>query len=122
MRSTSRFLPPGARRKMTRPTDTLVHDAKAAEVGGFRVRRALPRRGMRTVGARCFAYLMGPQVVTETCGLDVGPHPHIGLHTVTWLVDGAVLHTNSLGFEQLIRPGQLNESDRLPAATSLPSV
>ena len=89
-------------------SDTLVHDAKAAEVGGFRVRRALPRRGMRTVGAWCFADHMGPEVITETSGLDVGPHPHIGLQTVTWLVDGAVLHTDSLGSEQLIRPGQLN--------------
>lgn len=89
-------------------SETLVHDAKAAEVGGFRVRRALPRRGMRTVGAWCFADHMGPEVVTETSGLDVGPHPHIGLQTATWLVDGAVLHTDSLGSEQLIRPGQLN--------------
>ena len=89
-------------------SDTLVHDAKAAEVGGFRVRRALPRRGLRTVGAWCFADHMGPEVVTEASGLDVGPHPHIGLQTVTWLVDGAVLHTDSLGSEQLIRPGQLH--------------
>ena len=88
--------------------DSLVHDAKAAEVGGFRVRRALPRRGLRTVGAWCFADHMGPEVVTETSGLDVGPHPHIGLQTVTWIVEGAVLHTDSLGSEQLIRPGQLN--------------
>lgn len=86
----------------------LVYDAKDAEVAGFRVRRALPRRGLRTVGAWCFADHMGPEVVTETSGLDVGPHPHIGLQTATWLVDGAVLHTDSLGSEQLIRPGQLN--------------
>ncbi|MFM1964622.1 MAG: putative signal peptide protein [Actinomycetota bacterium] len=91
-----------------RDGEHLVHDAKAAEVGGFRIRRALPRRGMRTVGAWCFADHMGPEVVTETSGLDVGPHPHIGLQTVTWLVEGAVLHTDSLGSEQLIRPGQLN--------------
>ena len=87
---------------------SLVHDAKDAEVGGFRVRRALPRRGLRTVGAWCFADHMGPELVTETSGLDVGPHPHIGLQTATWLVDGAVLHTDSLGSEQVIRPGQLN--------------
>lgn len=93
---------------MTKPAGAFVHDAKAAEVGGFRVRRALPRRGLRTVGAWCFADHMGPEVVTETSGLDVGPHPHIGLQTVTWLVEGAVLHTDSLGSEQLIRPGQLN--------------
>jgi hypothetical protein len=51
---------------------------------------------------------MGPEQVTETRGLDIGPHPHIGLHTVTWLMDGAVLHRDSLGSEQVIRPGQLN--------------
>ena len=85
-----------------------VHDAKAAEVGGFAVRRALPRRGLRTVGAWCFADHFGPERITPTTGLDVGPHPHMGLHTVTWLMEGAVVHTDSLGTEQLIRPGQLN--------------
>lgn len=89
-------------------TSSQLHDAKVAEVGGFTVRRALPRRGLRTVGAWCFVDHMGPEIVTETEGLDVGPHPHIGLQTVTWLVEGAVLHRDSLGSEQLIRPGQLN--------------
>ena len=51
---------------------------------------------------------MGPTEVTETSGLDIGPHPHIGLHTVTWLLVGEVLHRDSLGTEQVIRPGQLN--------------
>jgi redox-sensitive bicupin YhaK (pirin superfamily) len=51
---------------------------------------------------------MGPADVTENSGLDIGPHPHIGLQTVTWLVDGQVLHRDSLGSEQVIRPGQLN--------------
>ena len=51
---------------------------------------------------------MGPAEVTETSGIDVGPHPHSGLQTVTWLLDGAVLHKDSLGSEQLIRPNQLN--------------
>ena len=85
-----------------------VHDAREAKVGAITVRRALPRRGLRTVGAWCFADHMGPEQVTETAGLDVGPHPHIGLQTVTWLVEGAVLHRDSLGSEQLIRPGELN--------------
>jgi len=89
-------------------TDAPVYDAKPAEVGGARIRRALPRRGMRTVGAWCFVDHMGPEIVTETQGLDVGPHPHIGLQTATWLLDGSILHTDSLGSEQLIRPGQLN--------------
>jgi quercetin 2,3-dioxygenase len=85
-----------------------VHPSRESVVGRMRVRRALPRRGLRTVGPWCFADHMGPEQVTPSAGLDIGPHPHIGLHTVTWLVDGAVLHKDSLGSEQVIRPGQLN--------------
>jgi redox-sensitive bicupin YhaK (pirin superfamily) len=79
-----------------------------ATVGSFTVRRALPRRGRRTVGPWCFADHMGPASVTEDEGIDIGPHPHIGLQTVTWLLAGEVLHRDSLGSEQVIRPGQLN--------------
>ncbi|WP_394274823.1 pirin family protein [Luteococcus sp.] len=50
----------------------------------------------------------GPADVTEGASIDVGPHPHIGLQTVTWLLDGQVLHRDSLGSEQVVRPGQLN--------------
>jgi quercetin 2,3-dioxygenase len=82
--------------------------AREATVGRLRVRRALPRLGRRTVGAWCFADHVGPAEVTETAGLDIGPHPHTSLQTVTWLVEGEVLHRDSLGSEQLIRPGQLN--------------
>src|SRR5436305_1836789 len=85
-----------------------VTDSREVTVGAMRVRRALPRRQRRTVGAWCFVDHMGPEQVTESHGLDIGPHPHMGLHTVTWLVDGAVLHRDSLGSEQVIRPGQLN--------------
>jgi quercetin 2,3-dioxygenase len=82
--------------------------SREAQVGRFRVRRALPRRARRTVGAWCFADHMGPATVTEDGGLDVGPHPHIGLQTVTWLLSGEALHRDSLGTEQVIAPGQLN--------------
>jgi redox-sensitive bicupin YhaK (pirin superfamily) len=85
-----------------------VGDSREATVGRIRVRRALPRRGRRTVGAWCFADHMGPADVTEDSGLDIGPHPHIGLQTVTWVTDGQVLHRDSLGSEQVIKPGQLN--------------
>ncbi|MDQ1014277.1 pirin family protein [Streptomyces afghaniensis] len=85
-----------------------VSDSREETVGKIRVRRALPRRGRRTVGAWCFADHMGPADVTESSGLDIGPHPHIGLQTVTWLTDGQVLHRDSLGSEQVIKPGQLN--------------
>src|SRR3546814_12917092 len=62
--------------------------SREAQVGRFRVRRALPRRPRRTVGAWCFADHMGSATVTADRGLDVGPHPPIGLHTVTWLLPG----------------------------------
>lgn len=85
-----------------------VSEDREAKVGEIAVRRALPRRERRTVGAWCFADHMGRAEVTENAGLDIGPHPHIGLQTVTWLIEGEVLHHDSLGSEQLIRPGQLN--------------
>lgn len=79
-----------------------------AMVGAIEVRRALPQRTHRTIGAWCFADHMGPTSVTEEHGLDIGPHPHTGLATVTWLIEGEAVHRDSLGTEQLIRPGQLN--------------
>ena len=85
-----------------------ISESHEAVVGKFTVRRALPRRGRRTVGAWCFADHMGPADVTENSGLDVGPHPHMGLQTVTWLLAGEALHHDSLGSEQVIAPGQLN--------------
>jgi quercetin 2,3-dioxygenase len=88
--------------------DLEVTDPREAEVGRFRVRRALPRRARRTVGAWCFVDLMGPADVAEDEGLGVPPHPHIGLQTATWLIAGEALHRDSLGTEQLLRPGQLN--------------
>jgi redox-sensitive bicupin YhaK (pirin superfamily) len=74
---------------------------------GFRVRRALPVRAHRLVGPWCFLDEMGPVTVGSTA-LDVPPHPHIGLQTVTWLIEGELLHRDSLGTAQAIRPGQLN--------------
>jgi redox-sensitive bicupin YhaK (pirin superfamily) len=85
-----------------------VGQSHEAHVGHFTVRRSLPRRGRRTVGAWCFADHFGPAAVTPRQGMDVGPHPHCGLQTVTWLTSGEVLHRDSLGTEHLIRPGQLN--------------
>jgi quercetin 2,3-dioxygenase len=87
--------------------DLEVRESRTAEVGAFQVRRALPQRTRRTVGAWCFADHMGPADIDETSPL-IGPHPHIGLATVTWLLDGELLHRDSLGSEQVIRPGQLN--------------
>jgi quercetin 2,3-dioxygenase len=90
------------------PACVEVTASREAYVGRMPVRRALPRRERRTVGAWCFADHMGPAPVTETAGLDIGPHPHTGLQTVTWLLSGEVLHRDSLGSEQVIRTGQLN--------------
>ena len=85
-----------------------ISQDREASVGRIQVRRALPRKGRRAVGAWCFADHMGPASVTEGAGLDIGPHPHVGLQTVTWLLDGQVLHRDSLGSEQVIKPGELN--------------
>ena len=85
-----------------------VTESRTARVGSVTVRRALPRRARRSIGAWCFVDHMGPMAVTADGGIDIGPHPHMGLQTVTWLLAGEVLHRDSLGSEQAIRPGQLN--------------
>lgn len=84
-----------------------ILEARATEVGGVPVRRLLPKRSRRMVGAWCFVDLFGPADAT-VAPMRVGPHPHTGLHTVTWVLDGEVVHRDSLGHEQRIRPGQLN--------------
>jgi quercetin 2,3-dioxygenase len=87
--------------------DVEVVEARQADVGGMAVARALPRRARRTVGAWCFADHFGPAAVAAAA-MQVGPHPHIGLHTATWIIEGEVVHRDSLGTQQPIRPGQLN--------------
>ncbi|MGN6330132.1 MAG: pirin family protein [Motilibacteraceae bacterium] len=89
---------------------TEVLPAREVPLGGtrkLRVRRTLPHRSLRTVGAWCFVDHYGP-VPLDQEGMDVPPHPHVGLQTVTWLLEGEVLHQDSLGSEQVIAPGQLN--------------
>ncbi len=81
---------------------------REATVGSMRVRRVLPQRARRTVGAWCFADHMGPVRTDDGVEVGIGPHPHSGLQTVTWLLSGELLHLDSLGSEQPIRPGQLN--------------
>jgi redox-sensitive bicupin YhaK (pirin superfamily) len=82
-------------------------EGRRTEVGGMPVTRVLPKRTRRTVGAWCFVDHFGPADVAAAT-MQIGPHPHIGLQTVTWLLDGEVVHRDSLGSEQPIRPGQLN--------------
>ena len=84
-----------------------AHEASVG--GGMTVRRALPHRLRRRVGAWCFLDHYGPVTLgAKDEGMQIGPHPHIGLQTVSWLYEGAVLHRDSLGSLQLIKPGQLN--------------
>ncbi len=82
--------------------------ARSTRVGALPVRRLLPQRPRRTVGSWCFADHAGPLSETRAGEFGIGPHPHMGLQTVTWLLDGELLHLDSLGSEQPIRPGQLN--------------
>jgi len=98
---------PGAAEDTATP-GTEVTAARLARVGDLDVRRLLPLRQRRSVGAWCFVDHYGPASVDGVAGMQVPPHPHIGLQTVTWLIAGTVLHRDSLGSEQLIRPGQLN--------------
>ncbi|WP_137124187.1 pirin family protein [Roseomonas sp. HF4] len=81
---------------------------RAHDVGGFEVRRALPAKERQMVGPFIFFDQMGPGEFLTGKGLDVRPHPHIGLSTVTYLFEGEILHRDSLGSAQPIRPGELN--------------
>jgi len=72
------------------------------------VRRLLPQQRRRMVGAWCFVDHFGPDDVSARPGMQVPPHPHTGLQTVTWLVEGEILHRDSLGSAQTVLPGQLN--------------
>jgi redox-sensitive bicupin YhaK (pirin superfamily) len=77
-------------------------------VGGFKVRRALPPSRWRMVGPFIFLDQMGPEILRANTGLDVAPHPHIGLATVTYIFEGELLHRDSLGAVQPIRPGEVS--------------
>ncbi|RGE44816.1 pirin family protein [Comamonas testosteroni] len=80
---------------------------RIADVGGIPIHRAIPQKALRKVGAWCFLDHAGPAEPPPP-GMQVGPHPHIGLQTFTWMIKGEVLHRDSLGNEQIIRPGQVN--------------
>ncbi len=81
---------------------------RARDLGGFEVRRVLPFVKRRMVGPFIFLDQMGPAMFTDGRGIDVRPHPHIGLATVTYLFDGELMHRDSLGTEQEILPGDVN--------------
>jgi len=86
----------------------LVVVPRTADIGGFTVRRALPHARRRMVGPFIFFDHMGPAEFRSGQGIDVRPHPHIGLATATYLFDGEIFHRDSLGSEIAIRPGELN--------------
>ncbi|MCI4677835.1 pirin family protein [Rhodoblastus acidophilus] len=81
---------------------------QAKDIGGFGVRRALPSAQRRMVGPFVFLDEMGPADFAPGAGMDVRPHPHIGLATLTYLLDGALFHRDSLGSAQEISPGAVN--------------
>ncbi len=76
------------------------------DVGGLPIQRALPNKARRMVGAWCFADHAGPATTVKR--MNVGPHPHTGLSTFSWMIEGEILHRDSLGSEQVLRPGQVN--------------
>ncbi|MFC8088371.1 pirin family protein [Streptomyces sp. NPDC057340] len=93
------------------PDGVEVLAARKVPLGGPRamtVRRTLPQRSRTLIGAWCFADHYGPDDVAESGGMDVAPHPHIGLQTVSWLFSGVIEHRDSLGSHAFVRPGELN--------------
>jgi redox-sensitive bicupin YhaK (pirin superfamily) len=98
---------------------------RVRDIGGFQVQRVLPSARRKMVGPFIFLDRMGPVLLAPGDGLDVRPHPHIGLATVTYLYDGELLHRDSVGSVQPIRPGDVNwmtagkgiaHSERTPAS------
>jgi redox-sensitive bicupin YhaK (pirin superfamily) len=85
-----------------------VISGRPRDLGGFEVRRLLPAAGRQTIGPFIFFDHIGPARFDAGQGVDVRPHPHIGLATVTYLFEGALMHRDSLGTAQLIRPGDVN--------------
>jgi len=106
----------------------LVINARAKDIVGFPVRRALPAIERRMIGPFVFLDQMGPIRLAPGQRLDVRPHPHIGLSTMTYLFEGEILHRDSLGTVQMIRPGAVNwmtsgrgiaHSERTPEGSSI---
>jgi quercetin 2,3-dioxygenase len=96
-------------------------------LGPLTVTRVLPVKGKRLIGPWCFLDRFGPLTFTNPAPMDVGAHPHIGLQTVTWLLDGEIVHYDSLGSESLLRAGGVNvmtsgggiaHAERTPSANS----
>ncbi|TRX00815.1 pirin family protein [Flavobacterium gawalongense] len=102
----------------------LIIEERPSNIGNFMVGRLLPFREKRMVGPFAFIDHMGPTCMSDYENLDVPPHPHIGLSTLTYLFEGSIMHKDSLGTEMEIKPGQINwmtagkgivHSERTPA-------
>jgi redox-sensitive bicupin YhaK (pirin superfamily) len=107
------------------PSIAHVIAPRPRDLGDFEVRRALPAAECRSVGPFVFFDQMGPLTLQQGQALDVRPHPHIGLATITWLFEGQIRHLDSLGSDLVIRPGEVNwmtagrgivHSERSPAS------
>ncbi|QBQ40235.1 pirin family protein [Sphingobacterium psychroaquaticum] len=85
-----------------------IHEETAADIGNFLVGRLLPFRQKRSIGPFVFIDHMGPACLADHQNIDIGPHPHIGLSTLTYLFDGAMMHRDSIGTEIEIQPGAVN--------------
>jgi len=85
-----------------------IIEERPSDIGNFLVGRLLPFRERRTVGPFAFIDHMGPVALNDHENLDIGPHPHIGLSTLTYLFEGSIMHRDSLGTEVEIKPGQVN--------------
>jgi redox-sensitive bicupin YhaK (pirin superfamily) len=86
----------------------LIIEERPSNIGNFMVGRLLPFREKRMVGPFAFIDHMGPSCMSDYENLDVPPHPHIGLSTLTYLFEGSIMHKDSLGTEMEIKPGQIN--------------
>src|SRR3954471_19771731 len=103
--------PEGGRDEQPPATSAELREGAPVALGGPRglpVVRTLPHKQRRMVGAWCFLDAYGPHDLTGPPRMRTGPNPHIGLQTVSWLVEGEILHRDSLGSLQEIRPGELN--------------
>jgi redox-sensitive bicupin YhaK (pirin superfamily) len=101
------------------------YPGREVQIGALRVLRALPVKSRRLIGPWCFLDRFGPLTFSEGTPMDVAPHPHMGLQTVTWLLDGEVMHDDSLQQDAVLRPGGLNvmtSGDAIAHAERTPDV
>lgn len=91
-----------------RPSSRRLQGSQKTLGTGMTIERFLPTKQLRMIGAWAFLDHIGPADISQSEGVQVGPHPHTGLQTFTWMIEGELLHRDSLGYEQLIRPGQVN--------------